>query len=527
MTSIDAKRIAPPLAVAIVAIAVGVAAAAMRASGTEGGEGVGVSDGAPKPPPASQPTGAGSGQDRDGTSRRAEREVVVPLGVSPAPAPPRPGETPPSPTPMQPSPEAILLVSGHTSGWITPCGCPGVRAGGVARRAGYGDLLRKTFPGVQVRYLDLGGFIGFGSKTQRIITDAVLASMDTIGYEAANVAIRDLGSTLEQSEYIRSKVKTPRFSANVAFHDTGELAFPPYVVLTVPRPGGGSVKPLRIGLIGLVSDERRLFAFGPEGRTLIALPLADSLARYLPEVRSKSDLVVVMSETPPDPYYSLLKRLEGIDLVVCGLGMEILVEPVRVRGIPIVAVGSQGKYLAELRVHRDGERFAIKTFVHWLDARFPEEPKLAAWTEGILDTINESSRAEVAQDTASPPSTLPFVGVDKCLACHEREVDIWKKSKHAHAFDTLVGLRRDYTVTCVMCHVTGYLSEKGGGFVNPRATPHLAHVQCEACHGPVDSHVEDPSQKPPKVAEDFCIVCHTGEQDPHFDREVRWKAIAH
>ncbi len=31
----------------------------------------------------------------------------------------------PSPIAAEPAPEGFLIVSGHTSGWITPCGCPG------------------------------------------------------------------------------------------------------------------------------------------------------------------------------------------------------------------------------------------------------------------------------------------------------------------------------------------------------------------------------------------------------------------
>jgi len=75
--------------------------------------------------------------------------------------------------------------------------------------------------------------------------------------------------------------------------------------------------------------------------------------------------------------------------------------------------------------------------------------------------------------------------------------------------------------------VTGLNAPGGGGFLNPRATPQMTNVQCEACHGPADAHVKDPTVLLGKVADDRCVACHTAEQDPHFDRDRRWATIAH
>lgn len=485
-------------------------------------------DGAPSSQPLAPPgSSAGEPGKPAPAAGGGDGSVVRPTGLSPAPAPPKPGSVPESPVPQTPPPEAILLVSGHAAGWITPCGCPGTRAGGVARRAGYGQLLRKTYPGVTVTYLDLGGFLSIDSDAQRITTDALLDAMHRIGYDSMNAAISDLGSSLEQNQYVASHLRIPRISANVVYHDTGKLAFPPYRVLRIPRPGNEGGEPIRIGLLGLVSDQRDLFAFGEHGRSLIALRVEETIERYLPELRAQSDLVVVLAETSPDPFYRILKRFKGIDLVVCGESSEILVEPIRVEGIPVTAIGTQGKYLAELRVHRTEGRLGIVPFVHWLDGRFPEDPGLALSTEEVLGSVNESSRRDVAADTSPAPAIAPYVGAAACASCHQREVEIWQGSKHARAFETLVGLKRDYTVTCVMCHVTGINSPLGGGFVNPRATPQLASVQCESCHGPAQEHLADPAAPYAKPPDDVCQNCHTQEQDPHFDRPTRWTTIAH
>ena len=64
-------------------------------------------------------------------------------------------------------------------------------------------------------------------------------------------------------------------------------------------------------------------------------------------------------------------------------------------------------------------------------------------------------------------------------------------------------------------------------FIATGRPPELAGVQCESCHGPAQAHLADPSAPYAKPPEDVCILCHTQEQDPHFDRAVRWPVVAH
>lgn len=438
-----------------------------------------------------------------------------------------------SPVPKEPSsPEAILLVSAHTAGWITPCGCAGSQAGGVARRAGYGELLRKTFPDVPVYYFDLGGFLMYGSKVQKATSEAVVESMNRIGYEGINVAFQDLGVTSEEARFLDTSLKIPRFSANLSFQDTGSLAFAPYRIVTAramtdPEHPQAETKALKIGVIGLVDDQRPIFAFGSGGRSIVVSPMGPALARYVPELRSKVDLVVLLAEVNPSRLWEIADALKGVDMAVAGQGTQFFTEPVQIATVPTVAVGNQGKYLAELRVHRSDGKPEITPFVHWLDERFPENPDLAKMTEQRIDVINEMSRLDLADMDQAPADVIaPFVGAEACASCHQKSMEIWKSSKHAHAFQTLVDLKRDYTVACVYCHVTGTGAEVGG-FMNAKATPQLSNVQCEQCHGPAQSHLADTSAPYGTVPEKMCERCHTPATDPHFDKAARWKVIAH
>ena len=78
--------------------------------------------------------------------------------------------------------------------------------------------------------------------------------------------------------------------------------------------------------------------------------------------------------------------------------------------------------------------------------------------------------------------TPTYIGSDKCKKCHDSAYDVWKKSPHSHAYETLVKVaknpsNRQYDAECIVCHTVGfgYLS----GFKDADETPHLENVGCE------------------------------------------------
>ncbi len=88
-----------------------------------------------------------------------------------------------------------------------------------------------------------------------------------------------------------------------------------------------------------------------------------------------------------------------------------------------------------------------------------------------------------------------FVGAKRCRVCHMAQTKSWQETKMAKAFELLkpgvaaeakqshdLDPNKDYTTdaACIGCHSTGYVE---GGFESIAATPDLAGVTCEACHG--------------------------------------------
>lgn len=119
--------------------------------------------------------------------------------------------------------------------------------------------------------------------------------------------------------------------------------------------------------------------------------------------------------------------------------------------------------------------------------------------------------------TPEPAEGEPgYVGMDECDTCHEEAVVQWKTTVHASAYETLVVDNKQFDLSCVGCHVTGFREPSGAEVVETRG---LVDVQCEQCHGPGSLHIEDPETKPlgELVPEAVCLECHTPEHSDTFD----------
>jgi hypothetical protein len=150
---------------------------------------------------------------------------------------------------------------------------------------------------------------------------------------------------------------------------------------------------------------------------------------------------------------------------------------------------------------------------------------------------------------SSDAGAAEYIGAKKCKACHIKQYKSWEKTSMAQSFENLkpgvkadakkkAGLDpdKDYTgdAGCLKCHTTGY--GKPGGFTTIDATPDLAGVQCESCHGP-GSEYRDTMKKNkeyklaevkaqgliiPSEDEAGCMACH-GEGNPFKDRGFNFK----
>jgi hypothetical protein len=126
-----------------------------------------------------------------------------------------------------------------------------------------------------------------------------------------------------------------------------------------------------------------------------------------------------------------------------------------------------------------------------------------------------------------------YAGVKVCISCHNSICRYETNTAHADAFSNrqFNELGGQTNASCLACHTVGYGLPTG--FVNATATPLLAGVQCENCHGPAANHAaspDDPSVVPRvEIAATVCGGCHTASHTtfttaPTFEE---WSASEH
>jgi hypothetical protein len=153
----------------------------------------------------------------------------------------------------------------------------------------------------------------------------------------------------------------------------------------------------------------------------------------------------------------------------------------------------------------------------------PREPAVERTIGAYFRAVNEHNRAEYATLRApeAPAGAARYLGIEACRDCHEEAYGVWARTPHSHAYRTLDELFKNFNLSCVGCHVTGYQRPGGSEVVQNDG---LRDVQCESCHGPGSLHVEarTAALRRSTIRRDapasLCAgECHTPEHSDHFD----------
>ena len=238
--------------------------------------------------------------------------------------------------------------------------------------------------------LDTGNFTDNPTEAGDLRTAALLQSMKTLGYKAVNVGERDL--TLGYDDFMKrtAGLGLTFISTNIVKQGTTEPIFPPYTVVEVK---GTSGKPVRVGVLGVDRYSPVWQKAGPSGTNLGMAAPADMIATYLPQVRAKSDVVVLLAGISKEDAHDIAKRFTDLDLILGSYGgVYNLIEENEGR-VGIYYTGNQGKRIGESRITLDGKsRVAdAMTYLHFLTARYPEDK---AMQDSLADVLAKLPRPD-------------------------------------------------------------------------------------------------------------------------------------
>lgn len=392
-----------------------------------------------------------------------------------------------------------LVYSSDFHGELKPCGCSAEGdLGGILRRASKLAQLRKQTPDTVV--ISAGDILGEATEQGRIKNRYMLLAQHQFRLDALLPGERDL-----------------QYGAPAA---APEL---PWVLTNGQRPHTRAVRTrtlssgTRVHILGVLAPE--LVYPGEPG---LSDPLT-ALGRHRPE---HGGVVIVMVHGPP-ALAAKVRQLEWVDLVVRGHLDEAVAGPPPAGPMAVLAAGHRGQRLgvAQLATDARGTRLTANR-VLTLPGTITDDPTLTGlyrqYDQEVIKWFRQKTHLAKA---GRGKGQSPFATDTACGLCHTAIHRQWRASRHARALASLERAGKLEDPECLACHTTGM--NRPGGFIAASASPELANVQCEACHGAARQHAGDPMHYTPRRAMAACGQCHTRTNSPGFDLARYWKKIRH
>ena len=208
--------------------------------------------------------------------------------------------------------------------------------GGLARKATIIDEVRSEINREPI-VVDAGNLffkknkpeIGVANDINKINAEVILEAFNEMGCDAFSVGENDLSNGLDYLLSLKNKARFPFLSANIA-DLSDNLIFSPYIVIE------GEIN---IGFIGLASQFKH--------SDVNVLDPFSSLLDIIDEVKSKSDIIVLLFNANDDNIAKLQKSDLDVDLIIRSNSKRRSNDGGKKR-IPTYSSGDRGKYLYRL-----------------------------------------------------------------------------------------------------------------------------------------------------------------------------------
>ncbi len=315
-------------------------------------------------------------------------------------------------------------IHGHLSAFrVAPgnasaqTGDPGRRAqeyaregliGGFARLATAVQQIRAERGAEQVLLVDAGDTFGDQLLANLTRGEATLRLMDALRYDFMALGNHDFEYGSANTERLQRLVHFPMRAANARVKTTaasvrpGAVAdLPPFLgdpTLVVTRAG------VRVGLLALTYHNTDQTGNADNTRDLEFTSGIEAARRYVPLLRRRADMVVIVSHQGTVVDSILAERVPGIDIIVGGHSHDEIAPPRRVSGTWMVQALSDASAFGELTVTiNQGRVEKVRGIVHALYAdRYAPDSAFAA----RLDSLRAPHRAVLEEVIATAATDI-------------------------------------------------------------------------------------------------------------------------
>ena len=396
-----------------------------------------------------------------------------------------------------------FFFTADTQGYLVPCGCKVVPAGGLARRATVLDALRK------------------GGGEERVVPVEVTHGFADRGPGRA-LLNGEMGRFFAREGYLVGLGSYDLLLGLPALR----AAAPGVPLYLAGEPGLAGSKEFRLGGWGLGP-------FGGKGARLRVIFLAEtapggvSIGDPLKALRAEmaahpAEGTIVVGQLSPQTLTKVVEVQPAPLLVVAQWQTDVTSMPQAVGSHWVLYMGDRGRRSATAKVEWTGKAFNVLPTIRYLGPEVASEPSVSREVAQVLDQVAAVNKAALAKLSRPAAPGRAYVGSAGCKTCHAEAHKRWSLSSHARATADLAIDHQQQNPACLKCHATA-LGEPGG---YPQASVDLAGVGCEACHGPGQGHPGRPMEVQP-AGPQACGACHTPRDSPMFDAAGYWKLIEH
>ncbi len=454
-----------------------------------------------------------------------------------------------------PKPDVALVFTGEQNGYLEPCGCAGLenQKGGFRRRFTFVQQLRER--GWPVVAMDSGSQEERTGIQPAIKFDFALRALAKMDYAAIGLGPEDLRMDLLSIVINIDQIGERLISANVGIVDFDSGFSKRFKVV---EAGG-----MKIGVTSVIGKKE--LAGLQNATDLKFVDPEQALADVVPQMKAAGcDQFVLLAQAEPEEAKELARRFREFHWILAAHGAE---EPpkeaARIDGTDayLVEVGHKGMFAAVVGLYKNGmPPFRYQRVP--LDHRFADAPEIDAMHVEYQKRLQMLGWEGLGLKPTPHPSGRKFAGSRVCADCHISASDVYEKTLHIHATETLAKLKppRQFDPECISCHATGWEPQKyfpfDTGYVSLEKTPNLAGNGCENCHGPAARHVaaeqgeidvtdaereqiraglrlsivpnegNKEGQVYGKVVQ-MCMQCHDLDNSPEFDFQKFWPDVKH
>jgi 2',3'-cyclic-nucleotide 2'-phosphodiesterase (5'-nucleotidase family) len=210
--------------------------------------------------------------------------------------------------------------------------------GGVAWLAAKAGSLRKEKPTL---FLAAGDVIQGNNWTNLSRGRSSVELLNMVGLDALVVGNHEFDFGQEVLKTRISEARFPVLAANVEGFDV----LRPYVIRELDG--------VRVAILGIVTDDTPVATHPKNVAGLTFRPAAETVIRYLPELRRQASLIVVLSHLGYAADRKLAEQAPGIDVIVGGHSHTRVDSPTRIGNTVIVQAWEHGKTLGVLDITLD------------------------------------------------------------------------------------------------------------------------------------------------------------------------------